>query len=410
MADAKGGVAPMLAIALVPIVGTVAASIDYSRAAAARTAMQAVLDSTALMLAREAKTLSNGTIQSEAQSYFNANYNRPEVSNVSIAAQVSSPTPGNYVVDVSASAVVHNAFTGVIGKPTTAITGAAQSIWGIKKLNLSLVLDNTGSMAQSGKMTALKSAAHSLLDTLQQAQSTPGDVQVSIIPFATDVNVGTNNVSASWIDWTEWNASNTTKTKVNGQTVTTPKSHDQWNGCVWDRDQNYDVTNTPPQAGSVSTQFRAHQASNCPAAMIPLSYDWTALNSKVDDMTPTGNTNITIGLAWGWQSLTDAAPLNAPAPSSDLEKVIVLLTDGDNTQNRWTTSANAIDARTATLCANIKADNIQIYTVRVIDGNASLLKGCATSSSMYYEVQSAPELNGVFSAIAQNLASLRLTK
>jgi Flp pilus assembly protein TadG len=400
----------MMAIALIPVVGAVATSVDYSRDATARTAMQTALDSTALMLAGEARTLSESTIQSKAEAYFNANYSRPEVSDISIAAQISSPTPGNYVVDVSGSATVHNAFTGVLGKPTVTITGAAQSVWGIKKLNLALVLDNTGSMAQSGKMTALKSAAHSLIATLEQAQSTPGDVQVSIIPFATDVNVGTNNVNASWVDWTEWDASNTTKTKVNGKTVTTPKSHDQWNGCVWDRDQNYDVTNTAPQTGSVSTQFRAHQASNCPAAMLPLSYDWTALNSKIDDMTPTGNTNITVGLAWGWQSLTDTAPLNAPAPASDLERVIVLLTDGENTQNRWTTSSNAINSRTATLCTNIKADNIQVYTVRVIDGNAALLKACASNPSMYYEVQSAPELNSVFSTIAQNLANLRLTK
>ena len=42
--------------------------------------------------------------------------------------------------------------------------------------------------------------------------------------------------------------------------------------------------------------YRAHQAANCPTAMMPLSHDWTALNAKIDAMTPTGNTNVTIGL------------------------------------------------------------------------------------------------------------------
>jgi hypothetical protein len=51
-------------------------------------------------------------------------------------------------------------------------------------------------------MTELKKAAHTLLTTLQNAAQTPGDVKVSIIPFATDVNVGTGNVGASWIRWT----------------------------------------------------------------------------------------------------------------------------------------------------------------------------------------------------------------
>ena len=38
--------------------------------------------------------------------------------------------------------------------------------------------------------------------------------------------------------------------------------------------------------------------------------------------------------------------------------------------------------------------NIKLYTVRVIDGNASLLQGCASKTSMYYNVQNASELNG----------------
>ena len=48
--------------------------------------------------------------------------------------------------------------------------------------------------------------------------------------------------------------------------------------------------------------------------------------------------------------------------------------------------------------------------MRVIDGNASLLQGCASKVSMYYEVQQADQFNNVFSSIAQNLANLRITK
>ena len=78
--------------------------------------------------------------------------------------------------------------------------------------------------------------------------------------------------------------------------------------------------------------------------MMTLSTDWTALNSKIDAMTPTGNTNVTIGLQMAWQTLSPVAPFNAPAPAPDLDKVIILLTDGDNTQNRWTSSA-VVDRR-----------------------------------------------------------------
>ena len=58
----------------------------------------------------------------------------------------------------------------------------------------------------------------------------------------------------------------------------------------------------------------------------------------------------------------------------------------------------------------IKAANIKVYTVRVIDGNASLLQTCATKTDMYFNVQQASQLNSVFSSIAQNLANLRIAK
>ena len=120
--------------------------------------------------------------------------------------------------------------------------------------------------------------------------------------------------------------------------------------------------------------------------------------------------HITIGLAWVFQLLSPVAPFNAPAPSADLDKVLVILTDGENTQNRWSSNASTIDARTQKVCDNIKAANIKLYTVRVIDGDVTLLKGCATKPSMYYDVQQAVQLNSVFSSIAQNLANLRITQ
>ena len=128
-------------------------------------------------------------------------------------------------------------------------------------------------------------------------------------------------------------------------------------------------------------------------------------------MTPTGNTNVTIGLQMAWQTLSPVAPFNAPAPAPDLDKVIILLTDGDNTQNRWTVEHSRRSTRAPQkVCDNAKAANIKIYTVRVIDGNATLLQNCATKPDMYFNVQQASQLNSVFSSIAQNLANLRIAK
>ena len=51
-------VIPTFALALLPITGFVGAAVDYSRANSARTAMQAAVDATALMLSKTASSLS----------------------------------------------------------------------------------------------------------------------------------------------------------------------------------------------------------------------------------------------------------------------------------------------------------------------------------------------------------------
>ena len=418
--DRRGGVAPLLGLAIIPLMGFMGAAIDYGRANAMRSAMQSATDATALMLSKEASGLTGEALGQKTQEYFNAVFNHPEVQNVQLTPTLSQPQPGNYSLTLTGSMTVNTLFVSLLGQPHINIFTSSEVLWGIKKLNLALALDNTGSMSSSGKMTALKEAAHNLLTTLKTAEKTPGDIKVSVVPFATDVNVGTGNVSSSWIDWTDWEGvygpgtcsknkyDTQAECEANGKIWTS--SHGTWNGCVNDRDQNNDTLNTAAIPGNPATMYRAHQASNCPVAMMPLSSDWTALNSKIDAMTPNGNTNVTIGMQMAWQTLSAVAPFNAPAASPDLDKAIVLLTDGDNTQNRWSSTASVIDARTQKACDNAKADNIKVYTVRVIQGNAALLKNCATSPDMYYEVDQASQLNVVFKSIAQKLATLRLAK
>jgi Flp pilus assembly protein TadG len=417
--DRKAGVAPMLALGAIPLIGMVGAAVDYSRANSVRAAMQGALDSTALMLSRDAQNLNEGQLNSKATGYFNALFNRPEATNVQVTPQFSSPQQGNFKLTVSGTATMTTVFWKLVGQEQLNISAIGEVIWGIKKLNLALALDNTGSMASSNKMTELKKAAHALLDTLQKASKSPGDIKISIVPFAVDVNVGTSNVNESWIDWSHWDEENGSCSNnnynnhdscVSNGKKWTPKNHSTWNGCVKDRDQNNDVSNTPTGTSGGATRYRAEQANNCPTAMLPLSTDWTVLHSKIDAMTPTGNTNVTIGLQMAWQTISSVAPFSAPAASPDLDKVIILMTDGDNTENRWTKSSSSIDSRTQKACDNVKAAGVKVYTVRVIAGNATLLQNCATKPDMYFNVQNASQLNSVFSAIAQNLANLRISK
>jgi Flp pilus assembly protein TadG len=415
--DRRASVVPLFALSFIPVIGLVGAAVDYSRASAVRTSIQSAADATALALSKTATSLTAAQLQSGAATYFNAVFDTANAQNVTVSATYSK-TSGSQLV-VTGAATVNTLFMGVMGFSQLNVSASGTAVWGMTRLRIALALDNTGSMASSGKMTALKTATKNLLTQLKNAATNDGDVYVSIIPFAKDVNAGASNYSASWIDWTDWDAANgtcsksyyTTKSTCTSHSGTwTAASHSTWNGCVTDRDQNYDVSNTTPTSGS--TLFPAEQYSSCPTSLIGQSYDWTTLTSKVDAMTSAGNTNITIGLQWAWQSLTAQAPLSAPAEDSTYtyEKAIILLTDGENTQNRWSTSQSSIDARTQKACDNIKTAGIKLYTVLVMEGNQTLLKSCATDSAKYFYLTSADEIIATFDAIGTNLTKLRLSK
>jgi len=198
----------MFALAALPLLSFVGAAIDFSRAASARTAMQAALDASALMLSKDAQTLSGDVLGQKADGDFRALFTRPEAYDIQVTPQFSQPAQGNFTLKITASAKVDTTFARLLGQSTIALSASTEVLWGIKKLNLALVLDNTGSMQQNAKMTNLKTAAHNLLTTLKNAAKSPGDVKVAIVPFATDVNVGTSNANAYWVDWTDWEAAN----------------------------------------------------------------------------------------------------------------------------------------------------------------------------------------------------------
>jgi uncharacterized protein YegL len=390
--DEGANVLPLFGMAIIPIVGLVGGAIDYSRASAARSAMQSALDSTALMLSKDARDMDEALIEPKAQSYFAALFKHSAINSYEVHAKRTEPAPGTFALHVTASSTLPAVFSQLVGVSQFEINATTDATWGIKKLELALVLDNTGSMAQSGKLGELKTAAKSLIETLKNASKAEGDVRIAIVPFDTTVNIGTSYKTDSWVNFS-----------VNSI------NPNEWEGCVQDRDKSYDVTDEPP-GQTAATKFPASQCGSL-TTLMPLSEDWTELNKKIDAMTASGNTNVTIGLVWGWHALTTNVPLTgAKEPAPDREKVIVLLTDGQNTRNRWNSQTSKIDERTELACANIKAANIKIYTVRVIDGNATLLKNCASKPSMYYDVDQASQLNLVFSTIAQSLASLRLSK
>jgi Flp pilus assembly protein TadG len=445
----QGNIAVIFAIACVPVISFVGAAIDYSRANAARSSMQAALDSTALMVSKDLSQgiITTSQINTKAQAYFAALFTNTDAQSVSVTATSTANSSMGSTIQVNGTGSVTTDFLRVAGFPNLNFDTMSTAAWGNVRLRVAMALDNTGSMAQDGKIGALRTAASSLIDQLSALAKNPGDVYVSIVPFAKDVNVGSSNYGQSWIDWTDWDVANgsfgscsssnySTKSTCESHGKTWTPDHTKWTGCVTDRTQPYDTQNTTPAIANVATLFPADEyyengehyckPGNTPPLqqIVPLSYDWTSLKATINAMQPTGGTNQPIGLAWAWQSLQQTAPMNAPAEDSNYtyKKAIILLSDGLNTEDRWPAYGNGmtqyggqIDARQRILCDNIKAQGVTIYTIQVNTGSpadptSAVLSYCASGPQNFYLLYSASQVITAFNSIGTSLSKLRVAR
>lgn len=392
--DRSGALAIAFAVALYPVMMMICAAIDLSRQSQQQSRLQAALDAAALSVARlVADGKAPGDLGAAARQIVMGNIGASELLNVSVSAVVDGSS-----VRVSGSGALNPMVANILSSSQLSVAGTASAMWRTKKIDLVLVLDNTGSMASAGKMAALKAAAKNLIDIMASVSNRPDAIRIGIVPFDVQVRIGTAYRNEPWLSYAG----------ILGLGATV------WNGCVIDRDQGYDVSDTPPTAAVPGTLFPARNCKNSAlTSILPLTTDWAALRDKVDDMSPAGNTNVTIGLVWGLHMLTRSQPLTEArtlAEEPDLERIIILLTDGDNTENRWTTNGAQIDARTELACTAVKNNGIRLYTIRVIDGDAALLRRCASQTTMYYDVKTAAELGPVFQRIGAEIGQLRLTQ
>ena len=128
----QGNIAVLFAIAAVPILSFVGAAIDYTRANSARSSMQAALDSTALMVAKD---LSDGTIKAsdintKAQAYFKALYTNTDAKAVTVTATYTASTGQGSTIKINGSGNVPTDFMKVAGFPQIGFDTSSTSALG----------------------------------------------------------------------------------------------------------------------------------------------------------------------------------------------------------------------------------------------------------------------------------------
>lgn len=190
---------------------------------------------------------------------------------------------------------------------------------------------------------------------------------------------------------------------------------DRGNSTTPDTTGNYDTNAVAPSTTINSTLYAAEQYSACPQSTMGLNYNWSGMSSLVNNMSPNGNTNQAIGLQLGWLSLVGGGPYTVPAMQQGYtySQIIILLTDGLNTQDRWYSVQSQIDARQTLTCNNIKASGIILYTVQVsTDGTpvSPLLQQCASDSTKFFYLTSSSQIVTTFNTIGTNLSNLYVAK
>lgn len=161
--------------------------------------------------------------------------------------------------------------------------------------------------------------------------------------------------------------------------------------------------------------------------------------AAIDAMQATGTTNIGEGLMWGWRVLSPEVPFTTGRLWSEEknQKVIVLMTDGQNTYTRsnnhnWTAygafaygakgrlgdsnSASALtgamNTKTRAACTNAKTRGVIVYTIAFrLESDTStraLLSECASDGSKAFVASDGAALYQVFQAIGREISNLRV--
>ena len=479
-----GNIAMIYALTLIPIIAATGSAIDLSRGMVVKMRLGESLDAAALAVGGTLG-LTQAQMLTKAQQYFNANYPSTTLGTVSGLSVVAS----GQVVTVSATASVPTVFMGLFGINTLTVSAQSEVTKDSHGLEVALVLDNTGSMAQSGKLAALKTSANSLIDAVWAGQTTPAYARGSLVPFSFTVRVDTATFLAN--NWVDKNGlSSTARLNFDNNkyafAVWATMSNQSWGGCLEARPNGLEELDTAPTVGTPDTMWvpffvpdepdaaaysgyshtyltdginstqdprlrrsakyvgKNNTGPNTGCDMLeiqPLTNNSTTLKNQINQMIATGNTDVNLGVGWGWRTLSPTPPYTEGSPYGDpyWTKAMVVLTDGTNTEpttntfhkseytafnyllrnqllaNNYGTAANEaeLDRRTALVCENAKAAGIRVYTILLMENSTravDLMQGCATSPDLYFNSPSAGQLQSVFDAIATDLSNLRVSK
>lgn len=522
--DREGAVLVIFTLFLFVLISVVGVGVDYARALVVKQRLINASDAAAIAIARQ-PSLTDAEITTVANAFIEAHYGSADFGHVT-GRSITTETNG---VSIRLTAQMETSILRAVGIGKMDIVAETDVVRGQRRLEVVLVLDNTGSMCVpscAAKLDRLKEASFALTDQLFGPGEVSDAVKIGIVPFSGSVNVGTDKVSSGWIDTLGISPLHNEDIDLpGGRTLLDMYDelpHYAWNGCVRARvlgTGGYDVSDAPPVAGVAeslwvpyfapdepgpdasgfgypndyifddpSTGSPAEQQRNgnkylgfadagsyqiydpfpfggpnlncVPQPVQALTNQKSAIIAAINGMQAAGATVIPSGLAWGWRVISPGIPFVEGAPYSDqgVIKAIILLTDGRNQvemdfgHNKsyyssygyaaeghlgatdGSQSQATLDAKTLTLCSNIKAnhdsvaddEDIYLYTITFVDESVvgidqaaairTMLQSCATPDAKcpggkcYYDSPTGDDLQRAFANIAAGLSKLRIAR
>ena len=452
--DERGALTPLMLSLFIGIILMTGISLDLIRQETERSDLQDALDRGVL-----AATAITQTVEAELtiNDYL---AKRPFSTGELNVAVVSEGTGNSRLITADADYQMSTIFLRMTGLDELSVPASSAAIQSVRDLEVSLILDISGSMARElssstgqSRLSVLRAAASGFVDEMLTDISTPS-TSISLIPYSGQVNAG------PLFDY-----------------FNTTRVHN-YSSCIEFADSDFNTTSLPAAVSRAQVpqfqwfRFEANYGFEaewgwCPndnQPIVPLSNDADALKDSIADFVGHDGTGTQIGLKWGLglldpssqpivQTLVNAGTVdpafaNRPAAFEDTTRVkaIVLMTDGNiryqqrpkasayDTESERITLATASNylysskatlgdsgqrtadeaAQTAlfqSLCALAKQNGVVVFTIGFDISTSSSayteMRDCASSYGHFYDVQGL-ELNSAFDQIAGILSKLKL--
>ncbi|NUH64833.1 Tad domain-containing protein [Sulfitobacter sp. S0837] len=428
--------------------------VDLMRHERERSKVQAVADRAVLAAADLDQTLDPEEV---ARDYFNKAGMSEYVSTVEVDEGL------NYRrVTVDASRDLNTLFMDNLGTDKLYVPAKSTAEEKINKVEISMVLDISGSMRHNRKINNLHSAGAVFIDTVLKPEN-EDLISVSVVPYTAQVNVGRDIMDELNVDrlhrfsyCVDFDDSEFDETAISTTRKYEHMQHFEagynWNGKEYANQNRYNNISNP---GCPKRNYEK---------VYPFSQNATKLKNRIAKLQPRANTSIHLGLKWGVALLDpsfrainqaiggDPAFQSRPASYSDIDtlKTVILMTDGINVTTRrlvaeaysqkdyrrhwsdfplfywlnenvrwqerhkyyWTKyTPTQADNLLENICDAAKAKGIVIWSIgfEVNEHGASVMKDCASSDSHFFRVEGV-EIVDAFEAIARQINQLRLTQ